>query len=133
MAKKLSVMLVDDNEIDLFLHEKFLERSGIANQILKFVFAGDALQYLMEKEEALLPDLILLDIQMPVINGFAFLDQYDKLPEIQKTKCQFIMLSSSLDFGDLSRAKAHHRVLGLLNKPIEMNELIQMLQDNGIL
>lgn len=132
MDKKLSIMLVDDNATDLFLHERFLTHQQIAKEITSFNYAEKALHYLAEKNDIeKLPDIILLDIQMPLMNGFEFLKHYEKLPITHK--CPVIMVSSSLDFGDINRAKANPMVLELLEKPLNMSVFINTLISNGLL
>ncbi len=77
------------------------------------------------------PDLILLDIQMPVMNGFDFLVHCENFIHIKKSN--IVMLSSSLDFGDINRVKANPYVLALMEKPFDIDELIELLEANGIL
>lgn len=132
MAKTLSIMLIDDNPTDLFVHERFLVHKKIAHDIKKFIGAEDALLYLQSHatlEE--LPDLILLDIHMPVMSGFDFLSLGDSFMQLKKSSV--IMLSSSLDFGDINRVKANPHVLALIEKPFNIDELIEILELNGIL
>jgi CheY-like chemotaxis protein len=132
MAKTLSIMLIDDNPTDLFVHERFLIHKKISHEIQKFLSAEEALYYLHEHSNAeTWPDLILLDIQMPVMNGFEFLSHCESFLQLKKSS--IIMLSSSLDFGDINRVKANPHVLALMEKPFDIDELIGLLEVNGIL
>jgi len=132
MAKTLSIMLIDDNPTDLFVHERFIVHKKISHEIQKFISAEDALIYLQEHTNVnKWPDLILLDIQMPVMNGFDFLAHCENI--LQAKKSNVIMLSSSLDFGDINRVKANPYVLALMEKPFDIDELIGLLEVNGIL
>lgn len=132
MAKTLSIMLIDDNPTDLFVHERFLVHKRISHEIQKFLGGEEALLYLQEHPNIdQWPDLILLDIQMPVMNGFEFLAHCEIF--LQYKKSSVIMLSSSLDFGDINRVKANPHVLALMEKPFDIDELIDLLETNGIL
>jgi CheY-like chemotaxis protein len=132
MAKTLSIMLIDDNPTDLFVHERFIVHKKISHTIQKFISAEDALYYLHEHPEVeTWPDLILLDIQMPVMNGFDFLTHCENFLQLKKSS--IIMLSSSLDFGDINRVKANPHVLALMEKPFDVDELVGLLEVNGIL
>lgn len=132
MEKKLSIMLIDDNTTDLFLHERFIFHENIADHITSFNYAEKALDYLTAKQTNQVdPDVILLDIQMPLMNGFDFLSHYENLA--LSKKCPVIMISSSLDFGDINRAKANPMVLELLEKPLNMITFKTLLEKNGLL
>jgi CheY-like chemotaxis protein len=132
MAKTLSIMIIDDNPTDLFVHERFLVHKKIAHDITKFISAEDALSYLHEtKEIEKWPDLILLDIHMPVMNGFDFLAHCEKFNQMKKSTV--IMLSSSLDFGDINRVRANPNVLALMEKPFDIEELMSLLTINDII
>lgn len=118
-------LLVDDNEIDLFLHEKLLRLSGITDDITCFTMARDALNYLETKKVS--PDVILLDIQMPEMDGFDFLEHYEGIEGIDREKIRIFMVSSSLDFGDISKAKANPLVQEFIKKPLNIKELKDLL------
>lgn len=133
MIKRLSIMLIDDNDIDLYLHEKFLKIKEIAHHTSTFNDVDDALSYLTEKDDAIFPDVILLDIQMPSLDGFDFIYRFEKIPKHHRENTHIIMVSSSLDFGDIVRAKANRHVLELLKKPLNVNDLIAVLKENKLL
>lgn len=133
MSQSLSIMLIDDSVVDLFLHERFITLKSIAKKITKFDYAGNALEYLSSLDASEWPDAILLDIQMPLMDGFDFLSKYEKLSELGRQKCNIIMVSSSLDYGDLSKARANSQVVELLKKPLNIDELIELLKAHKIL
>src|SRR4051812_21111340 len=104
------VLLIDDNEIDILVNKKVLENEKFAGQVSSVTSASDALKTL--KSSAVnntLPDLIFLDIVMPHMDGFGFLDEFAKLTEDITKTCKIIMLSTSESFKDLNRAnKSRH-------------------------
>ncbi len=113
-------LLIDDNDIDNFINKKLLVKTNFAREIIEKKSAGSALDYLratFEKNEGL-PDIIFLDIMMPVMDGFDFLDEFDLLPDEIKNNCKIIMLSSTESFKDLNRANSNKYVYKFLNKPL---------------
>lgn len=119
------VMVIDDNNIDLYIAERNLKRNAFAEEIILKGSAKSALEYLNDPANIpeLLPQVIFLDIRMPDIDGFGFLDEYKKLAENIKTNCIIMMLSSSLDENDHKRAKDNIYVSGFLNKPLNPEKL----------
>jgi CheY-like chemotaxis protein len=118
--KYKSALLIDDNEIDNFINKKLLQKTQFSQDIVE-VFSGiKALEYLKENMHApeKLPDIIFLDIMMPVMDGFEFLEEYDKLSNTIKNKPKIIMLSSTESFKDLNRANSNKYVYKFLNKPL---------------
>jgi CRISPR-associated protein Cas8b1/Cst1 subtype I-B len=133
MSSSLFIMLVDDNEFDLYLYEKFIQIKKISNQIIKFLSAREALDYLELNKNSIWPDLIILDIHMPVMDGFNFLNVYENFEFEKRNSTQIIMVSSTLDSGDNEKVLQNPLVLALLNKPLNMDELIIILKRKGLL
>jgi CheY-like chemotaxis protein len=127
--KYRKVMLIDDNEVDLKINSKIINISKLFDEIILCRSGEEALSYLNlnadDKEK--LPDFILLDIQMPEMDGFEFLDSFKKFPDKLKDKCHVAMLSSTLDFGDIKKAEANPYVIKLLKKPLFPKELEEIL------
>lgn len=124
----LHIILIDDDSITNFLNKKIILKSGLARSIKAFESGSEALDYLKDvasgERPETFPDLILLDIMMPVMDGFEVLDELMKLPAGQTQKLRVIMLSSSLDKRDWDRAGSYAMVEDFLSKPLT-NENIE--------
>lgn len=123
-----SFMLIDDDEIFNFLNKRILELSGTAGKISIFTSAQQALEWLnahLEKEGSW-PEIILLDIRMPMMDGFEFLDHFIQLPEKNIQKVKVFMLTSSIDERDRSRSRNYPVVYGYYSKPMTPEILREM-------
>lgn len=125
MAAYRSVMLVDDNEIDNIINEKIIEANAFAEQILVFQTGQDALEYLREHQGDVesLPEIVFLDINMPIMDGFQFLTDFEEFADDVRNKCKIIMLSSSISPKDIDRAASSRYVKKYLNKPLNARYL----------
>jgi CheY-like chemotaxis protein len=111
------VMLIDDSDVDLLYGRLMIERAGIAQAVHGFVSAREALLHL-QRPEGHEVDLVLLDINMPGMNGFDFLAAYEALDARQRPQCVVVMLTSSPDPDDRARAFSHSVVKGYVTKPM---------------
>jgi len=125
-----AVMLVDDNEIDNLINQKMIEASNIAEHIFVHSGAKSAIEFLKNIEKLAkgpvslyLPEIIFLDIDMPLMDGFQFLDEFDKLSESIKAHSKVVMLTSSLNPQDMNKAKKNQFVLKYINKPLTQENL----------
>lgn len=112
------VLMIDDNENDLLFTRIALQRCGVDYEIRGVERAQEALN-LLATDPAHGIDLILLDINMPVMDGFGFLRAFEALPAEQRGHIVVVMLSSSSDPVDRARAAGHACVRGFLNKPLD--------------
>ncbi|GGN03382.1 hypothetical protein GCM10010967_42670 [Dyadobacter beijingensis] len=120
MEPLLNFFLIDDSSFDLFIYEKLLIKSGITHSVKTFNSARDALKHLTTQGDGLPETIILLDLQMPDMNGFEFIDEFDHLPEPLRQKVRIFMLSSTIDTRDIEKAKASPHIIDLLPKPLEI-------------
>lgn len=126
-----SVMLVDDNSVALLLCRKIIEKTNVFKEILSFQNSLKALQHLKDAaaENKLFPDLILLDIQMPELNGFEFLAEFKKLPEQYQSYCSIFILTSSYDESDIERIRENGNVNKLLEKPLTLESFVSLVNE----
>lgn len=120
-----SALIVDDSEMDLMLNRMILHNTHFAKQIIAADSASSALKLLKESanHNSLLPEVIFLDINMPGMNGFEFLKEFETLPENIRKNCKIAIISSSEDLEDIEKAREYKSVIRYLVKPLEMDEL----------
>lgn len=119
--KYKSVMVVDDTHVDRFIAERNLKKYGYAEEVILCESAFSALSHLrdLERKNAPIPEQIFLDIRMPEMDGFGFLEEFKKFPEAFRKNIEVIMLSTSLNPIDHERAKHSRYVVRFVNKPLD--------------
>lgn len=126
MKNKLNcILLIDDDESTNFLHEIIINQADISNNVIARQSGSSALEYLQQKMngEYPQPDLIFLDINMPGMNGWEFLDEYKQLEKAQQGKFVVVMLTTSLHPEDQARAKGMSEINDFMNKPLTVEML----------
>ncbi|MCH7414220.1 response regulator [Belliella sp. R4-6] len=110
-----SIILIDDDPINNLINKRLISKMNLADQVEEFLEAEKALERIqrLHIEEN---TLILLDINMPVMNGWDFLNEYLKV--FQDRKDRIVMLSSSINFQDRQKAKQYSCVEGFIEKPL---------------
>lgn len=124
-------IIVEDSKLDAFIGEKILENfQSVCVSLEVFLDPKEALETILKKEISAHRTILFLDIQMPLMNGFEFIESFE-LRAPQKMQDNFVinMLSSSIDERDIIRAKSYRSVNIFLNKPLR-NEMVSHMLDN---
>jgi CheY-like chemotaxis protein len=131
MQKLTCTLLVDDDTVTNYINRKLLERLHVTDKILVAEDGQQALALVVEHCETVTPDcpaLILLDVNMPVMDGFEFLEEYAKLPLAHRQDAIIIvMLTTSLHPQDVQRV-SELSIAGFLNKPLNREKVNEVLQ-----
>ncbi len=122
------VMLVDDNDTDNFISKRIIEITGFAKNVVVKNSGKAALDYIAENQgkPENLPNIIFLDINMPVVDGFVFLYEFEKFKELVKTRCKVIILSSSDNKRDIDKIVNNNYVIKFITKPLTETSLLEI-------
>lgn len=129
-AKLNCILLIDDDEPTNFLHRMIINRAECTEKVVVYEDARKALDFLQKKEQEAYsqPDLIFLDINMPGMNGWEFLEVYENLTEEQRGRVVIMMLTTSLNPDDRKRADSLAHVAGFLTKPLTKVMLQEVIE-----
>lgn len=114
------VMIIDDNVIDLYITKRLIIKNNFGKIVFEYSSAEEALKYLQEHQERLsmLPQVIFIDIYMPVMSGFEFMEAYDTLASSLKKNCKVFIISSTIDEIDIARSNNDKNISTFQVKPI---------------
>jgi CheY-like chemotaxis protein len=128
-SQKIYFIIVDDSKLDCFITEKIIQNTGLSAGIKSFVNAKEALEYI--KENPVSTDgsktIIIVDIYMPLMNGFEFIEEFERFPAPIVDNYSIYMLSSSINENDINRVANYASVKQFLNKPLKSDVLISLL------
>lgn len=131
MSQRLpTIAVVDDDKIFQFTTLRSIQAVKLSEKILQFGNGEDALVYLRTNasRSELLPDFIFLDINMPLVDGWMFLEEYAALKPSVEKDISIFMLSSSIDPKDITRARSNPNVSDYITKPVTIERLVELLQ-----
>ncbi|WP_225899100.1 response regulator [Flavobacterium erciyesense] len=126
MITKKSIWIVDDDPIYQIIANKIIQRSDMFSEVTTFKNGREAMNIVHQvlENKNTIPDIILLDINMPVMDGWEFMEELTAIkPQIQKEFSVYIV-SSSIAVEDKSKSKKYNDILGYLSKPISVNDLL---------
>ena len=125
-----TICIVDDDKIYQLTTKRLLERINATKNILVFSDGEEAYEYITEKirEEDALPDVIFLDINMPCMNAWEFLDAYNEIKPRLAKKIIIYIISSSISDTDIQRAKEIEHVKDYCVKPVSIDKYVEILK-----
>jgi CheY-like chemotaxis protein len=127
MSKKIAI--VDDDDIFQFTVRMQLEKLGLAEEVMVFSDGQEAIDFIQSADKEELPSILLLDINMPIIDGWDFLDLFLKVPAEKQQWMEILMLSSSINPDDVKRAEANPFVVDYVTKPISDADIIKIFSE----
>ncbi len=127
--QKRHFIIIDDSKLDCFIEEKMVRNTGMSEKITIFQNALEALELIKVRlhPEGLPKTVLLVDIQMPVMNGFEFVEAFEQLPENIQERYIVYIATSSTNENDLSRMRSYKSVVSLMNKPLATKTIIERL------
>jgi len=129
MTIKNKILIVDDNPIDHMITKYILKHNFAIEDVMVIESAAAALSHLESNQNNLaeLPELIILDLDMPHLNGFDFMEHYSTFSEELKNTCKVVVLTGSDVTADLKKIKANIYVSELINKPLNKDALLDII------
>lgn len=125
------IMLIDDNKLDNFYHERVIRKHNAAKHVVVKESGEEALAYLRNKQHNpadMHPELIFLDINMPGMNGWEFIEEYKKLDKELQSKMVVVMLTTSENPDDMEKAKANGVLFAFKTKPLTIEMLTEIME-----
>lgn len=128
------IMLIDDNKLDNFFHERVIRKFSSDIDVLLIESGAEALEYLGRCDN-IIPNLIFLDINMPGMNGWEFLEKYRELDDVMKSCMVVVMLTTSENPDDKAKAEKFGFVTEFKNKPLTrtmLEEIFEFYKKNKV-
>ncbi|MFM6954489.1 MAG: response regulator [Sphingobacteriaceae bacterium] len=125
MSKPNLTFLIDDDEIFVFAMKRLIELKKLSKEVHHFATISEAIQYFdtHKKEPSLLPDIVLIDVNLGSETGWEFIDRYTQLSKELAKETNIYMLSASTADADIARATQHPHIKAYLNKPLSKDSL----------
>lgn len=128
LDSKINLLVIDDDDINIFIIKKIVEKTGFNIDMVAKSNGKLAIDYLVETtaQNTAFPNLVLIDINMPVMNGWEFIEAYEELDF--KKEADLYILSSSVYENDIEKTKSYKSVKGFISKPLSMERLTELIK-----
>jgi CheY-like chemotaxis protein len=125
----LSFIIIDDTELDQFIARKMISNANQAYSVKSFLDASQALAHIRENnhEEGIKIILVFLDIYMPLMNGFEFMDEFEKMEQAIQDKHYIVALTSSIALADINRIGSYRSFKTRITKPLTADGITELL------
>jgi CheY-like chemotaxis protein len=130
-SRPVSVLLIDDDEINNFISIKLIKKALLNTEItacLNGKLAIELLADIQKNDPDKFPDYILLDINMPIMNGWEFLDEYKRLNIDPLGQSRIFIISSSVFSNDINKARSYQLVQNFISKPLNVDKIIELFK-----
>jgi len=132
LENKINLLVIDDDDINIFIIKKIVEKTGFDIDMVAKGNGQQAIEYLqgVMANNLPFPQLILIDINMPIMNGWEFIEAYQELGVTHEV--DLYILSSSVYENDIEKTKSYSSVKGFISKPLSMQRLTELIQPFSI-
>ncbi|RDV15007.1 response regulator [Pontibacter diazotrophicus] len=119
----MKIFIIDDDHLSIFLSRNMLAIEDATLDIKTFLSGAEALEVLFASDEDNIPEVMFVDLNMPIMDGWGLLDALSPLEYRLREKCSIYILTSSLDTSDTDRLQNYPFVSGLIHKPIKSEDI----------
>jgi CheY-like chemotaxis protein len=127
--KSIEFIIIDDNKLNGYIAEKMIKKIDPDISVKPFLYANEAFDFIKDPTEGFDRHVILVDIQMPLMSGFNFVEEFEKLSEGVRNKYKLYIYSSTINEQDKLQANNYHSVRHFFSKPLTHNALTILLKD----
>lgn len=126
----MRILLIDDDEINNFLSKELITLFHPSTEVFEIANAEDAINFLRENADniELLPDIILIDINMPLMDGWEFIEQFQQVKNSSLEKIRIFIYTSSVNHTDVSKAMSYPAVVNIYSKPLTQQIFAEILK-----
>ncbi|MCC8409308.1 response regulator [Mucilaginibacter sp. UR6-1] len=129
----LSLIVIDESDLDCFIAQKIIQHTYKNSVVKLYHNPQTAFDAIRAKSVGIsLPAIIFLDLQMPIMNGFAFLDAFEKLADEITRQYKIFILSSTRNNSDISKGLSYKTVSGIIEKPLTKEKLQDIMPQHEV-